>query len=111
MAFKNRKETIENQIREHNLAKQMSKQSNPAKCPISHNSNQAEDTQEKTSASISNTDLSKSDAMNSSQNFVELNINKKVVVSIQTNEEKQKENNLSRNLIIGILICTRNYFK
>lgn len=87
MAFQKRKEKIETQMREHQEARQMAKKTNSStnlaqsKCPMSGIK------QEEQEPVPVKTEEAK-------DNCVELN-NKKVVVSIQSSEDKQNENNLS----------------
>jgi len=82
LAYKKRKETVENQIKEHNQAKLntiIEHAANKSKCPFS---------EEK---STDQQDNNQPEASNDSK------LNKKVVVSIQTNEEKSKENLLGKS--------------
>jgi len=77
LAYKKRKETVENQIKEHNQAKLNT--ANKSKCPFS---------EQKSSSLPENT--------NQTETSNDPKSNKKVVVSIQTNEEKSKENLLGK---------------
>lgn len=82
LAYKKRKETVENQIKEHNQAKLNTAKENTAnksKCPFS---------EQKSSSLPENT--------NQTETSNDPKSNKKVVVSIQTNEEKSKENLLGK---------------
>lgn len=88
---------IDQQIKEHNNLKQQKQQAN--KCPFSNqapNSSEATLENPKDSAKINETDQVESQEVKASEPLKELNLNKKVVVSIQSNEEKQKENLLSK---------------
>ena len=91
MAYRRRKEMVEAQIREHNLAK--SEQKN-GKCPM------VVQAAKESTGNATNEDGSVVKSENNSEakcpenKIVDKN-NKKVVVSIQTNEEKSKENILS----------------
>ena len=82
LAYKKRKETVENQIKEHNQAKLNTTKENTAnksKCPFS---------EQKSTSLPENT--------NQTETSNDPKSNKKVVVSIQTNEEKSKENLLGK---------------
>ena len=94
MAFQKRKETIEKQIKEHQLARQAAKQN---KCPINHLKTEAKDLKTENQEKIEDC-APKESSSNTSQTSANsaINPNKKFVVSIQTNEEKQKEMNLSK---------------
>lgn len=82
MAYKRRKEIVENQIKEHNQAKIQAQSKGAAKCPVTNNG-AVKNTTETNNNSENNNDKG---AKSSKQD------NKKIVVSIQTNEEKSKEN-------------------
>lgn len=93
MAYKKRKELVESQIKEHNLAKvkeksdaKASKDKSLNKCPMSvdESASQIEhqEPQEPKPTESTSGELKKPDG-------------KKVVVSIQSNEEKNKENTMS----------------
>ena len=90
MAYRKRKETVEKQIKEHNESK-LNKASE-AKCPFGAGASAPE------SVPKNETD-EQNNAANASNagDLKDYILNKKVVVSIQTNEEKLKENVLSKN--------------
>ena len=91
LAYKKRKETVENQIKEHNQAKLNTTKENTAnksKCPFS---------EQKSTSLPENT--------NQTETSNDPKSNKKVVVSIQTNEEKSKENLLGK-----LVLNWRNLF-
>jgi hypothetical protein len=102
LAFQKRKEVVEKQIREHNQAKQSARASGSntsiSKCPIQHlnkpvDCNESNQDTSNPTESVSKTDINKSEQHE--KTLEALDLNKKVVVSIQTNEEKQNENLLS----------------
>jgi microprocessor complex subunit DGCR8 len=104
LAYRRRKETVEKQIKEHNQAKQQAAIGSNGKCPFSSNgdvnnltkanepspssSNNAATTSSSNNAEPITQPTTASPAAQKSKDF---KANKKVVVSIQTNEEKQKE--------------------
>ena len=83
MAYKRRKEIVESQIKEHNLSKvkAQSEAKSLKKCPMSIDS--TEDETPKSNETIPSTNEPKNTD------------GKKIVVSIQSNEEKTKENTMS----------------
>jgi hypothetical protein len=99
MAYRKRKEAVEKQIKEHNESK-LTKASE-AKCPFGAGASAAE------SVPKNETD-EQNNAANASNagDLKDFKLNKKVVVSIQTNEEKLKENVLSKNLKSKFIIKT-----
>ncbi len=78
LAYRRRKDEVEKQIKEHNLAKAQAAAA--SRCPMSVN---AESQVDKTENGQRGAEVKKID-------------NKKVVVSIQTDEEKSKENLLGK---------------
>jgi hypothetical protein len=96
LAYKRRKEAVEKQIKEHNQAKQ---QASSGKCPfMSGGDTNSSKTVTNESVPSSTLDPPASDPnllpkteTPSSQTSKDFKTNKKVVVSIQTNEEKLKE--------------------
>ena len=89
MAYKRRKEIVEKQIKEHNQAKLNASPSVPNKCPFS-SKKVSENPAEIGNDAIKETDASASNENKSTSN--DNKPNKKVTVTIQTNEEKIKEN-------------------
>jgi len=86
---------IDQQIKEHNNLKQQKQQAN--KCPFSSQAaNLSEPASVNPNDKTNETDQAGSQDAKESEPLKELNLNKKVVVSIQSNEEKQKENLLSK---------------
>lgn len=83
MAYKKRKEAVESQMKEHKLAKQQAA-ANASKCPFSVEGVVANENGESNVVEDGNGCSNKG-----------ADISKKVVVSIQTNEDKSKENLLS----------------
>jgi hypothetical protein len=100
MAYKRRKEIVEKQLKEHNQLKNQNKRIN-----TTNSSNQVEPetvTAEKSAPKCPFAVAINSESINtenkaSNQNKKE---DKKIVVSIQSNEEKQKESVLSINAIL-----------
>ena len=89
MAYRKRKEAVEKQIKEHNESKLI--KASEAKCPFGAGAAESvlknETDEQNNAANVSN-----------AGDLKDFKLNKKVVVSIQTNEEKLKENVLSKNL-------------
>ena len=105
MAFQKRKEIVEKQIREHNQAKQLAKSSsswsNLAKCPISNaKSNPVVESMSAPNLGDSKVVGTEANVSGEKSALTTPDLSK-VVVSIQSNEEKQNENNLS-NLLINL---------
>jgi hypothetical protein len=105
LAYKRRKEAVEQQIKEHNQAKQMAhKKPHPNSTNNVSNENQASNNSMESNKcpfipTENNMDSVAKPTTNEISNETPLNqlkSNKKVVVSIQTNEEKAKENILSK---------------
>lgn len=80
LAYQKRKEAVEKQIKEHKEAKLSNK------CPFSTGQSNAQ-TEEQTNSNENNADTTLKDLKLT---------NKKITVSITSNEEKLKENNLSK---------------
>jgi hypothetical protein len=90
---------IDQQIKEHNNLKQQKQQAN--KCPFSNqtptsNETKSDHPNDDEVKNKENDQVESRDAK-APEHLKELNLNKKVVVSIQSNEEKQKENLLSKH--------------
>ena len=111
MAYRRRKEAVEQQIKEHNQSKQMAHKkpqtnvNNSINSKIDSNENQVSNNETETNkcpfkSSEKNIDSTiNKQTTNETNNETPLNQikpNKKVVVSIQTNEDKAKENILSK---------------
>lgn len=97
MAYRKRKEAVEKQIREHNQAKQANV--NLAKCPFTNKPNdQISSNSENIKQENISSALSEKNVASNEQSPADplVKSNKKVVVSIQTNEEKSKENMISK---------------
>lgn len=112
MAYKRRKQIVEAQIREHNLAR--AEQKNTRTCPMAKTT-QENPTQETTEQVANETnptagnrpaDSVKNETTDKVAAPVVVNKNnKKIVVSIQTNEEKSKENIMSMSLQENLGTC------
>jgi len=89
MAYKRRKEIVEKQIKEHNQAKLHGSQSVPNKCPFS-----GKKMPENPAESVNDANKEPDDSLSNANKP-----NKKVTVTIQTNEEKLKEN------LLGSIFC------
>jgi hypothetical protein len=118
LAYRRRKETVEQQIKEHNQAKQMAHKkpqqnvynninkndenqasSEPNKCPFKSSENNLDSCAIKSSTNEANSETP----------LNQMKPNKKVVVSIQTNEEKAKENILSKKYSLNHMISLISY--
>jgi hypothetical protein len=100
-------------MREHTQAKQLSRLSNlnpaGAKCPMSNDSKQTSEATTTVNETETETPEPSSQVESGGEKVSEdktaqaLNMNKKVVVSIQTNEDKQNENHLSMHFMWFIM--------
>lgn len=108
MAYKRRKEIVEGQIREHNLAK--AEQKNSRACPMAKTTQDTptqktteQVTEHGTNAIAAANQSAEDTAKNETTDKVVINKNnKKIVVSIQTNEEKSKENIMSMRKLVDL---------
>ena len=98
MAYKRRKEIVENQIKEHNLEKRQALADAKAslKCPFKNNTENTEATE----STDANKDKNEPESEQVVSKCPKTN-NKNIVVTIQTNEEKSKENIMSK-LLFGL---------
>ncbi len=86
LAYKRRKEQVDNQIKEHNLAKAQATAAD--KCPMAGGVS--------SQATVEFQTYKEASDENNGEKEVKKGDNKKIIVSIQTDEEKSKENNIGK---------------